>query len=67
MMRAPARTIGSDRMQIKAPLEYIWRPIAEWLDRWIDSREETNGGLGWPLMLWAALIGIVIAWAVTST
>ena len=53
-------------MQIKAPLEYIWRPVADAIDRWIETREQTNGGLGWPLMFWAALILIVIAWAVTS-
>ena len=67
MMRAPARTIGSDRMQIKAPLEYIWRPVADAIDRLIDRREQTNGGLCWPLMFWIALIGIVIVWAVTAT
>lgn len=54
-------------MQIKAPLEYIWRPIAEWIDCWLDRPPRTNGGPGWPLIFWAALIGIVIAWAVTST
>jgi hypothetical protein len=53
-------------MQIKVPLEYIWRPVADAIDRWIDRREQTNGGLCWPLMFWIALIGIVIAWAVTA-
>ena len=54
-------------MQIKAPLEYVWRPIAEWIDRWIETRDQTNGGLGWPIMFWAAAVLIVIAWAVRST
>lgn len=54
-------------MQVKAPHEFIWRPVADAIDRWIDRREQTNGGLGWPLMLWTALIFIVISWAVTST
>ena len=67
MTPAQARTIGSEQMQIKAPLEYIWRPVAEWIDRWLDRPPKTNGGIGWPLMFWAALILTVIAWVVTAT
>jgi len=64
MMPAPARTTGSKLMQIKAPLELIWRPIAAWIDRWLDEPPKTNGGLAWPLMFWATLIAIVIYWAI---
>lgn len=52
-------------MQIKAPLEYVWRPIAEWIDRWLDTPPKTNGGLGWPLTFWFCLVFIVIAWALS--
>lgn len=50
-----------------APLEPFWRPIADWIDRWLDEPPKTNGGLGWPLMFWATLIAIVIYWAIWAS
>ena len=66
MTRALARMIGSERMQIKAPLEYIWRPIAEAYVRWLDGPRMKLSDF-FPTFLVSALIVLaVIAWVVTA-
>lgn len=54
-------------MQIKAPLEYIWRPIADAYVRWIDGPRMKLGDF-LPALFISGLIALaIIAWAVTAT
>ena len=53
-------------MQIKAPLEYVWRPIAEAYVRWLDGPRMKLSDF-FPTFLVSALIVLaVIAWVVTA-
>lgn len=54
-------------MQIKAPLEYIWRPIADAYVRWIDGPRMKLGDF-LPALFISGLIALaIIAWTVTAT
>ena len=52
-------------MQIKAPLEYVWRPIAEWIDRWLEAPPRTHGGLLMPIVIWGGAIFWIIVWVLS--
>ncbi len=67
MMRAPARMTGSERMHIKAPLEFVWRPIAEAIGRWLDGPRIHLGDFLEAFLISGLIALAIIAWAVTST
>lgn len=54
-------------MQIKAPLEYIWRPIAEAINRWLDGPRLRLGEFLEAFLICGLIALAIIAWAVTST
>ncbi len=67
MMRAAARMIGSERMLIKAPLEYVWRPIVEAYVRWLDGPRMKLSDFFPAFLICGLAVLAVIAWVVTAT
>lgn len=53
-------------MRIKAPLEYVWRPIVEAYVRWLDGPRMKLSDF-FPTFLISGLIALaIIAWVVTA-
>jgi hypothetical protein len=57
--------IGSDGMHTKAPLEYIWRPIAEAIDLWLDGPRMSLGDFFPAFLISGLIVLVLIAWVVT--